>query len=191
MAKIAFSASMSISVSPYPKEDVFGGVEAGGIDAGRVGWGSLAHDAAGEAWDGALYSLCVRVTLTARDGVCHHEIYWTFCGTTDLRTKRARQILILHIAIYYTFLDLLFKKKCILFYNGQELHFTPCPFYLVWACPCVCVSLQMTRLAWLILNPKQTLPQSHIVLHPVTHWEFKTTVLITVIKKPCTGICLY
>lgn len=37
-------------------------------------------------------------------------------------------------------------------------------------CVCVCdVCLNMTRLALLILNPKQTLPQMRLVLHPVTH----------------------
>lgn len=76
---------------PYPKEDVFGGVKAGGVDAGRVGRGSLTHDAAGEARDGALYGLRVGVALTSGDGVRHHEIYRTFCGSADLRTWRARQ----------------------------------------------------------------------------------------------------
>lgn len=40
---------LSALASPYPEEDVLGGVEAGGVDAGRVGRGPLAYDAAGEA----------------------------------------------------------------------------------------------------------------------------------------------
>lgn len=33
----------------HPQEDVFGGVEAGSVDAGRVGGAALTHDAAGVA----------------------------------------------------------------------------------------------------------------------------------------------
>lgn len=43
----------------YPQEYVLGGIEARGIDASRVRRRALAHDAAGEAGDGALDRLGV------------------------------------------------------------------------------------------------------------------------------------
>lgn len=38
----------------HPEKDVFGGVEASSIDAGRVGGTTLTHDATSVAGDGAL-----------------------------------------------------------------------------------------------------------------------------------------
>lgn len=180
MTKDFFSVSMS--ASPYPKKDVFGGVEAGGIDAGRVGRGSLAHDAASEAWDGTLYGLCVRVTLAARDGVRHNKIYWTFCGTTDLGTQ-IQSVFDTADCNLLPFFIFTFQKK-----NYSPILYE-CPCVHLCMCVCLCMCLPIICLAWLILNPKQ-ISQLHIVLHPVTHWEFKTTVMITVIMKPCSGICL-
>ena len=38
----------------HSKEDVAGGIEARGIDAGSIGWPAVTEDAAGIAGDGAL-----------------------------------------------------------------------------------------------------------------------------------------
>lgn len=38
----------------HSKEDVAGGIEARGIDAGRIGWPAVTEDAASIAGDGAL-----------------------------------------------------------------------------------------------------------------------------------------
>lgn len=97
-----------------------------------------------------------------------------------------RHTLILHIAAFT------FQKETDSFPVMESGHvFHPAlPILCKRVCVCVWVSLQITFLTWLILNPKQMLPQKHIVLRPVTHWEFKTTALITVIKKACSGIWL-
>lgn len=68
----------------YPEEDVLGGVEACGVDPCRVRRVSLADDAAGEAGDGALNRLAVRMTLTTGHRVCHHKVNGILCRTTNL-----------------------------------------------------------------------------------------------------------
>lgn len=48
---------MSIKVPfnrTHPKEDVLGGIESCGVDAGSIRRCALAHDAAGKSGDGAL-----------------------------------------------------------------------------------------------------------------------------------------
>ena len=69
---------------PHPQEDVLGRVKARRVDAGGVGRRALAHDAAGEAGDGALDGLGVGIALAARDRVRHHVVDGALCGAANL-----------------------------------------------------------------------------------------------------------
>lgn len=53
-ASFIFHPTTVTAAITYPKKDVFGGVEAGSIDAGCVGGTALTHDAASVAGNGAL-----------------------------------------------------------------------------------------------------------------------------------------
>lgn len=86
----------------HPQEDVLGGVEAGGVDAGRVGSAAFTHDAAGVAGDGALGRLasattlpCCTPALTAAAACCvrHHKVDHALCGPANLRKPREGSIL--------------------------------------------------------------------------------------------------
>ena len=72
------------SLSTHPQEDVFGRVEAGGVDAGGVGRVALAHHPAGEAGDGAGGHRGVLALLAAARRVRHHEVDGALRGPPDL-----------------------------------------------------------------------------------------------------------
>lgn len=81
----------------HPEEDVLGGVEAGGVDARRVGGAALTHDAAGVAGDGALCRLAPVAPLHRRSApalttaaarcVGHNEVDHALCGPANLCQK--------------------------------------------------------------------------------------------------------
>lgn len=70
-----------------PEEDVFGGVEAGGVDARGEGRVAVADDPAGEAGDGAGRRRRVLALLGSSQRVRHHEVYGTLRGAADLQKR--------------------------------------------------------------------------------------------------------
>lgn len=84
----------------HPKENVLGRVEAGGVDAGRVGSAALAHDAAGVAGNCALCRLastaafsCGAPALPAARCVRHHKVNHAFGGSADLTRPMRKRII--------------------------------------------------------------------------------------------------
>ena len=86
--------------SNYPKEDVFGGVKPGCIDAGSEGREALTDDSAGEAGDGALCDGSLLSLLASCYCVSHHKVYGTFCGTPNLKNTIMNQY---HIILLCSF----------------------------------------------------------------------------------------
>lgn len=82
------SLSDEVPVPPWgglthSKEDVAGGVEASGIDAGGIGRPAVTEDAAGVAGDRALGRGALS-SAPSRRRVCYHEVNHVLGGATNL-----------------------------------------------------------------------------------------------------------
>lgn len=71
----------------YPKEDVFGRIKSGCIDASGVGRGAFADNSAGKTRDGTLRDKSLFTLLTPCYCISHHKVYGTLSRTPNLQKQ--------------------------------------------------------------------------------------------------------